>query len=86
MDPGESVDVKDSFNTVDVGAHIGAGLNIRLAERIWLNTDITYYQGFVDVSNDDVTGETESNLNGNVALNVGVAFGFGGTTPPASVK
>ena len=25
VDPGESVDVKDSFNTVDVGVHIGAG-------------------------------------------------------------
>ena len=70
-----SVDEKEEFNSFDLGVNAGVGVNIRLAERLWLNADLQYYQGFLDVTNED-----GSNLNSNAALNVGVAFGFGGTT------
>lgn len=77
---GTSVDVKDDFNSFDLGIHAGAGVNFRLAERIWLNTDVTYYHGLLDATDDDVSGN-ENNFNRNLALNVGLAFGFGPSNP-----
>ena len=45
---------------------------------MWLDADITYYQGFLDATDNDKFGDTESNLNGNVGINLGLAFGLGG--------
>jgi len=75
-DPGASVDAKNTFNSFDLGIHAGAGINFRLAERVWLNTDVTYYHGLLDATDDDVNGD-ENNFNRNLGLNVGLAFGFG---------
>ena len=67
-------DVKDGVNSFDLGAHAGAGINIRLASAMWLNTDVTYYHGFLDFGNGD-----KSILNSNLGINIGVAFGIGGS-------
>lgn len=70
----EDVDVKDLTNSFDVGVHGGLGLNIRLLERIWLNTDVTYTQGLSDVTQSDL--DNTKNHNGNIAVNAGLLFGF----------
>ena len=74
-DGTENFDIKDSLSTFDLGAQGGVGVNIRLMEGVWLNTDIGIYQGFLDLGDSD-----ESILNRNVAVNVGVAFGIGNKT------
>ncbi|MBC8045401.1 MAG: PorT family protein [Fimbriimonadaceae bacterium] len=74
----EDVDVMDAYNPFDAGIVAGAGANMRLAEAIWLNVDVHYYQGLVDIS--DNTFTDERNLNSNAAITVGVAFGLGANT------
>lgn len=62
------------FNQWDMGLHVGVGANKIICNRIWLNTDITYTQGLLDVTknktNDDV------NLNGSVRLNISLLMGL----------
>lgn len=70
----EDVDVKDLTNSFDVGVHGGVGLNIRLLQKIWLNTDVTYTQGLSDVTQSDF--DDTKNHNGNLAVNAGLLFGF----------
>jgi outer membrane protein W len=69
-------DSKNAFKGFDFGLLGGAGINFRIADRTWLNTDITYTHGFSNIS--DVSGATYRNRN--IQLNIGVAFGLGGTT------
>lgn len=59
-------------NGVDVGLNASAGFNYRMARAIWLNVDVNYYQGLTDVRMNSGTRE----LNGNLGLNLGVAFGI----------
>ena len=40
------------FRTFDAGVNGGAGLNLRLARKMWLNLDLGFYQGFVDAVKD----------------------------------
>ncbi|MBA3647986.1 MAG: PorT family protein [Chitinophagales bacterium] len=70
----EGFDVKDQTKSFDAGLHVGAGLNFKVASGIWLNTDITYSQGFIDVTK-DVAGNSDNNLNGSVGINVGLLWG-----------
>lgn len=70
----EGVDVMDSTNGFDLGVHAGVGLNIRVWEKIWLNTDLTYNQGLSDVTDSDT--DKISNHNGNVGINIGLLLGF----------
>jgi len=62
-----------NYNPVDVGLTAGIGLNYRLKNKVWLNTDVRYGLGLVDV--------TKSNanrlLNHNIGVNLGVSFPFG---------
>lgn len=66
-----TVDSKDLIENFDFGATVGAGFNYRLAEMTWLNFDVAYTHGFVDVVK---SGAKSSNRNVNV--NLGVAWGF----------
>jgi len=75
VDEGKTKDAVESF---DFGLLGGAGLNFRLANRTWLNTDITYTHGLLDVNK----GSGESMHNRNVQLNVGVTFGIGTVKKP----
>ncbi len=59
----------DFTRTFDFGAHIAAGLNIRLAPGTWLNTDFSYYLGLLNIHK--MGGDVK---NRNVALNVGLTF------------
>lgn len=71
----ESTD-KSDFSGFDIGATIGAGFNLRLAEKTWLNTDIRYYAGFVDIRETVPSGDDALNNTG-LSVTLGVAFGIG---------
>lgn len=69
-----TTDFKDQVNSFDLGVQGGIGLNVRLASAIWLNADLSIYQGFLNFVNE----ADNTALNRNLAVNVGVAFGIGG--------
>ena len=56
-----------------MGVHLGVGANKLICDRIWLNTDITYTQGLVDITE----GNTGNgiNLNGNIRMNISLLLG-----------
>ena len=62
-----------NYNPIDAGLTLGVGLNYRLKNKVWLNTDIRYGLGLIDI--------TKSNanriLNNNIGVNLGVSFPFG---------
>jgi Outer membrane protein beta-barrel domain len=66
-------DSKDLFKGFDVGANIAAGANIRLTPNTWLNTDLTYYHGLTDISDNNNNNEIR---NRGIGINVGVMFGI----------
>ncbi len=59
-------------NFLDLGANVTAGFNYRLLRAVWLNADISYYQGFIDTYQNN----SEKDLNGNVRLDLGINVGF----------
>ena len=69
-----TIDSKDVFEGFDVGLLGGLGFNYRLAERTWLNFDVAYTHGMLDVAGSKSNSDAKNRL---VNVNVGVAFGFG---------
>ncbi len=67
--------VKDNFTSTDFGAVVAAGLNIRLMERTWLNFDVDYYMGAVDIRDVQPSG-TDALKNNGFSVNLGVGFGL----------
>lgn len=71
----DNTDISDGFTSVVISATGGFGFNYRIADRVWLNTDLRAYLGLSDIrdkayqSGDKVAGR-------NVQLSVGVAFGL----------
>ncbi len=57
----------------DLGAELAIGFNQRLWEAVWLNIDLAYYQGFLDVYKD----QKEMQYNGNLSISAGILFGLG---------
>ncbi len=73
---GESIPLfssRSDFRNFDFGMQASAGVAIRLAKRMWFNADFTYYNGLVKAN---LYG-TETLMNRNLCINVGVAFGIG---------
>ena len=72
---GEDVkaDTKDAIKNFDFGVTAAAGLNFRVAQRTWLNTDLAFYQGLSNITKNE--GRTQHN--GNVGVNVGLLVGLG---------
>ena len=64
---------KDLYESFDFGLQAGAGFNYRLAELTWLNFDIAYTHGFLDLAKGNNRSELQNRL---LNLNLGVAFGF----------
>jgi len=56
----------------DMGAQVAIGFNYQMAEAIWLNFDVDYYQGLMDV----YKLQNDNQYNGRIGVNVGVAFGL----------
>ena len=64
----------DLFDGFDAGLTAGIGANFRIGRLTWLNTDIGYYHGLVDVLDNDVS--RNFNGNRNLRLNVGLMWGL----------
>jgi hypothetical protein len=76
MRPAEgSPEASHQFNTFDAGLTAGIGANIRLSLLSWLNFDVGYYNGLVDVV-DGVNANNGFNGNRDLRLNVGVMWGL----------
>ncbi len=59
----------DFVESFDLGATVAGGLNFRLAPGTWLNAELAYYLGLLNVSK--TAGDAK---NRNLALNVGITF------------
>jgi hypothetical protein len=69
-------DSKDAFKSFDFGFVAGGGFNYRLKKNVWLNVDLVYNNGLIDIS------EAESwNANRNLGLSAGVTFPLGTVLP-----
>ena len=66
-------DISDNIKGFDFGVNAAAGLNIKVANRTWLNTDVAYYQGLTDITKSTNTTQR----NGNIGVNVGLLVGLG---------
>lgn len=63
-----TTDVTSAYERFDIGLNASLGFNWKLATKIWLNTDLNYYTGFI--------GIRPNQYNSNFGLKVGVAFGL----------
>lgn len=66
------IDVKNSFNSADIGITAGAGFNYRLVKDTWFNADVSYLNGLSDI----YKSASAKSRNRNIQLNVGVNFGL----------
>ena len=64
---------KDNYKSFDLGAMVGAGLNYRLGTSTWLNFDLNYTNGLIDISK----STSSWNANRNFGMSLGVAFPIG---------
>lgn len=60
------------YKSIDAGLTAGVGLNVRLANKIWLNTDVRYGLGLIPL-----TEGANKIYNQNIGVNVGVSFPLG---------
>jgi hypothetical protein len=63
---------KDILETFDFGFIAGAGVNLRISRLTWLNIDLAYQNGLLDV-----TKGQQYNASRNIGLNVGITFPLG---------
>ncbi|WP_026629942.1 porin family protein [Dyadobacter alkalitolerans] len=61
------------YSPFDLGLTFGAGINIRLQEKIWLNLDARYGLGLIDVTKDGNTNVKNQNF----GINAGLSFPLG---------
>ena len=66
---GSKADVRKSYQDFDLGGIASIGFNWKMAENIWLNTDLNYYTGFTAI-------HLANQYNTNYGLRVGLAFGL----------
>lgn len=61
---------------VDVGLHIGTGINVNISKLVWLNVDVAYYQGLVGLEKQsgETSGDSKTHLNQNLRLGAGLFF------------
>ena len=64
-------DAKDRYESFDLGLVANAGFHYNLVKNTWLQFDINYYYGVLEISETQ-----EANRNRNIGINLGVAFGF----------
>lgn len=62
------------YSPFDLGGVVGAGVNFRLQEKIWLNFDARYGFGLLDVTRLDNNSNVKNN---NWGINVGLSFPLG---------
>lgn len=69
------IDVKDNYNTIDVGLTLGAGFNFRVGGKSWLNVDGRFQPGLTNIINNKPSG-VDAIRNQNFQVSVGLAFGL----------
>jgi hypothetical protein len=69
-------DSKDGFKSMDFGFVAGGGVNYRLQKNVWLNVDLVYNNGLIDISEGN-----DYNANRNIGLSAGVTFPLGTVIP-----
>ncbi|GAB2774480.1 hypothetical protein GCM10027275_16900 [Rhabdobacter roseus] len=62
-----------NYRTFDLGLAAGAGLNYQMQNKIWLNLDVRYGLGLLDITRTDAT----TIMNNNWGINLGVSFPLG---------
>ncbi len=60
------------YKDMDFGLNAGLGFSYELLEDFWLTTDVNYYHGLMDI----YAGNSESDRNGNIRLDIGFTFGL----------
>lgn len=75
-DGGDSVDIKDSVNSFEFGAAIGAGLEKKMASGKALTLDVRYSLGATSVAK-DVDGKSVDIKNHGIGLMVGLSLPLG---------
>lgn len=65
----------DFFNSVNFAVSGGLGFNLRMASRVWLNTDLRAYLGLNDIR-DKSLQDGDKNANSTIQLSLGVAYGL----------
>jgi outer membrane protein W len=73
VENGSSVDVKDFYNSMDIGALVGLGFNNRITEKTWLNIDASYKYGFIEVR-ETAVGDAQNNHG--ITISIGIGFGL----------
>lgn len=66
-----------TYRPFDLGLTAGIGLNARIQEKVWLNADVRYGHGLLDITRSDAN----SRFNQNIGINLGVSFPFGTYNP-----
>ncbi len=67
---GDYTDVKDGYEGVDFGAAFGAGLHLKIGEKMWLVPDVRYNLGLTNIfDNANFSGR-----NGVLSVNLGLTF------------
>jgi hypothetical protein len=70
-------DNNPTYTPLDLGATAGIGFNYRIDPKVWLNFDVRYGLGLVDIARNNNT----KLYNQNVGINLGVSFPFGTFNP-----
>jgi outer membrane protein W len=69
-------DSKDALKSFDFGFVAGGGINYRLQKNVWLNVDLVYNNGLIDI-----TESNDYNANRNLGISAGVTFPLGTVMP-----
>lgn len=71
--PISKYDISYDVKSFDLGSLIGTGLSLKLNNSIWMNTNIAYYQGLVDILKDHAANHIKE-YNGNVSFNAALLY------------
>jgi len=70
-----SSEEKDFYNSINFAVSGGLGFNLRVASRVWLNTDLRAYLGLNDFR-DESFQNGDKNANNTIQLSLGLAYGL----------
>ncbi len=68
---GDAISTYDNMHKVDVGLNFGGGVNFRVGNNIWINPEVRYNLGLINVAENNAT------KNGTFSFAVGVGFPIG---------
>lgn len=71
----DDIDVKETYNTIDIGLAVGLGFNYRVGGDTWLNVDGRFQPGLSNIIDNKPSG-IDAIRNQNFQFSVGLAFGL----------